>query len=52
VKEALSVDPFAGDVFVFRPKRADRLKILVWDGSGLVLLSNYLASNCTSFSCL
>jgi transposase len=39
VKETLSVDPFAGDVFVFRPKRADRLKILVWDGSGLVLLS-------------
>ena len=42
VKEALSVDPFAGDVFVFRPKRADRLKILVWDGSGLVLLSKRL----------
>ena len=42
VKETLSVDPFAGDVFVFRPKRADRLKILVWDGSGLVLLSKRL----------
>jgi IS66 Orf2 like protein len=23
--------------FVFRPKRGDRVKILVWDGSGLVL---------------
>jgi transposase len=36
VKQTLSIDPFAGDVFVFRSKRADRLKILVWDGSGLV----------------
>jgi transposase len=42
VKETLLVDPFAGDIFVFRPKRADRLKILVWDGSGLVLLSKRL----------
>lgn len=42
VKETLRTDPFVGDVFVFRPKRADRLKILVWDGSGLVLLSKRL----------
>ena len=42
VKEILAVDPYAGDVFVFRAKRADRLKILVWDGSGLVLLSKRL----------
>ncbi len=42
VKQTLAIDPFAGDVFVFRAKRADRLKILVWDGSGLVLLSKRL----------
>jgi transposase len=42
VKEMLTVDPFAGDVFVFRAKRADRLKILLWDGSGLVLLNKRL----------
>jgi transposase len=42
VKQMLSADPFAGDVFVFRAKRADRLKILIWDGSGLVLLSKRL----------
>ena len=38
VREALRHDPFAGTIFVFRSKRADRLKILVWDGSGLVLV--------------
>jgi transposase len=42
VKQVLAADPFAGDVFIFRSKRADRLKILVWDGSGLVLLSKRL----------
>ena len=42
VKETLATDPFAGHVFVFRSKRVDRLKILVWDGSGLVLLSKRL----------
>jgi IS66 Orf2 like protein len=35
VMQALSSDPFAGDVFIFRSKRSDRLKLLVWDGSGL-----------------
>ena len=37
VQSALKEDPFTGTVFVFRAKRADRLKILFWDGSGLVL---------------
>src|SRR5580704_2286185 len=27
-----------GTIFIFRSKRADRLKIVAWDGSGLVLL--------------
>jgi transposase len=34
----LGEDPFSGVVIVFRAKRADRLKILVWDTSGLVLI--------------
>jgi len=38
VREQLRHDPFAGTIFVFRSKRADRLKILAWDGSGLVLM--------------
>ena len=37
VREQLRHDPFSGTVFIFRSKRADRLKILAWDGSGLVL---------------
>jgi transposase len=37
VREALGEDPFSETIFVFRSKRADRLKILAWDGTGLVL---------------
>ena len=37
VQRALRADQFQGDVFIFRPKRADRVKILVYDGTGLVL---------------
>ena len=40
VQQALHADPFAGGVF--RPKRADRVKILVYDGTGLVLYSKRL----------
>jgi len=36
--EILSEDPFSGVVLVFRSKRADRIKLVVWDGSGLVLV--------------
>lgn len=37
VKNALHKDPFTGTVFVFRAKRADRLKLIYWDGTGLVM---------------
>jgi transposase len=37
-KETLAQDPFSGVVLVFRSRRADRLKLLIWDGSGLVLV--------------
>jgi transposase len=49
VAEGLGGAPYSGDVFVFRSKRSDRLKLLVFDGSGLVLATNYLTSYCTSF---
>lgn len=38
VRETLGQDPFGGALFVFRSKRADRLKMILWDGSGLVLM--------------
>ena len=37
-QEVLAEDPFSGAVIVYRGKRADRVKILVWDSSGLVLI--------------
>ena len=37
VQQQLSCDPFTGDLFVFRSRRTDRLKIVAWDGTGLFL---------------
>lgn len=34
VKNELHKDPFTGTVFVFRSRKADRLKLIYWDGSG------------------
>jgi len=33
VKNELHKDPFTGTVFVFRSRKADRLKLIYWDGS-------------------
>lgn len=38
VQNELGLDPFSGVIVVFRAKRGDRLKILLWDGTGLVML--------------
>jgi transposase len=43
--EALGADPFSGTVLVFRSRRADRIKILLWDGSGLVLVWKQLEAS-------
>ena len=45
VQNVLRKDPFTGTVFVFRAKRADRLKLLYWDGSGLVLVCKRLEAD-------
>jgi len=42
VKEQLGFDPFAGVIYVFRARRADRVKLIFWDGTGLCLFSKRL----------
>ena len=42
VQQVLHKDPFCGHLFVFRGKRADRIKVLFWDGTGLVLYAKRL----------
>ena len=39
VGEAMGEDPFSGAVYVFRARRADRVKLLYWDGSGVCLFA-------------
>jgi transposase len=42
VQIALAEDPFSGQVFVFRGRRGDLLKVLWWDGDGLCLFAKRL----------
>ena len=42
VQMTLRANPFAGDVYVFRARRTDRVKLLVFDGTGLVLVTKRL----------
>ena len=37
VQNELGLDPHSGVIVVFRPKRGDRVKVLMWDGTGLVM---------------
>src|SRR5690606_40570853 len=45
VQTELKLDPHSGITVIFRSKRGDRLKILVWDGTGLVLTYKILAAD-------
>ncbi|MGJ0509338.1 MAG: IS66 family insertion sequence element accessory protein TnpB [Methylocystis sp.] len=38
-------DPFGGALYVFRAKRADRVKIIWWDGTGLCLFAKRLETD-------
>lgn len=42
VKAELGSDPYSGVVYVFRARRADRIKMILWDGTGVVLISKRL----------
>jgi transposase len=42
VRETMNADPFSGAVYVFRAKRADRVKLIYWDGTGVCLFAKRL----------
>ncbi|MFK4495975.1 transposase [Bradyrhizobium japonicum] len=42
VRESMGADPFSEAVYVFRAKRADRIKLVFWDGTGLRLFAKRL----------
>src|SRR6201747_1054384 len=42
VRETMGADPFSGTVYVFRAKRADRINLIFWDGTGVCLLAKRL----------
>ena len=44
VEHELGLKPFCGVAYIFRSRRANRIKLLVWDGTGLVLVSKVLQS--------
>lgn len=41
-QSVLHKDPFSGAVFAFRGKRGDLIKLLWWDGQGMVLYAKRL----------
>jgi transposase len=42
VRETMQADPFSGAIYVFRAKRADRIKLIYWDGTGVCLFAKRL----------
>ena len=42
VREIMQADPFDGAIYVFRAKRADRVKLMFWDGTGVCLFAKRL----------
>jgi transposase len=45
VEQALGLDPFAAALFVFGPRRKDRLRILLWDRNGFWLMVTRLEAD-------
>ena len=38
VRDGLQSDPLSGDIFAFRNKTGDRIKLLLWDTDGFLIL--------------
>ena len=49
VTARLGRDPLSGDLFVFRNRRGDRLKILAWQGDGFALYLRRLEKGTFAF---
>jgi transposase len=49
VRQQLGTDPLSGQLFVFRNKRADRIKLLYWDEDGFVILYKRLEAGTFRF---
>ena len=42
VENELKLEPFSGVIYVFRARRADRIKLVYWDGTGVCLFAKRL----------
>jgi len=49
VRQQLEGDPLSGQLFVFRNKRADRVKLLYWDEDGFVIIYKRLEAGTFRF---
>ena len=49
VRRQLECDPLSGQLFVFRNKRADRVKLLYWDEDGFVIVYKRLEAGTFCF---
>src|ERR1700674_1140548 len=49
VRRQLQGDPLSGHLFVFRNKRADRIKLLYWDEDGFVIIYKRLEAGTFRF---
>jgi transposase len=49
VRQQLALDPLSGQLFVFKNRRGDRVKLLYWDEDGYVLLYKRLEAGTFRF---
>jgi len=49
VRQQLQGDPLSGQLFIFRNKRADRVKLLYWDEDGFVIVYKRLEAGTFRF---